>query len=94
MQKTHDIVQKLWNLCAVLRHGGVTYHQYVNELTYVLFLKMAEETGTESRIPEGCRWNRLRARAWYKGCQDGHFPKPVKFGLWTPRWGELRTSTP
>ena len=24
--------------------------------------------------------------AWYKGCQDGHFPKPVKFGPRTPRW--------
>ena len=61
MQKTLDIVQKLWNLCAVLWHGGVPYHQYVNELTYVLFLKMAEETGTESQIPEAYRWNRLRA---------------------------------
>lgn len=59
MGNTGAIVQKLWNLCKVLWHGGVTYHQYVNELTYVLFLKMAEETGTENQIPEGYRWKKL-----------------------------------
>jgi type I restriction enzyme M protein len=45
---TNDIVSKLWNLCNVLRDDGVTYHQYVTELTYLLFLKMTAETGTES----------------------------------------------
>ena len=49
---TQDIVQKLWNLCNVLRDDGITYHQYVTELTYILFLKMAKETGAESEIPE------------------------------------------
>jgi type I restriction enzyme M protein len=44
---THDIVAKLWNLCNVLKDDGVTYHQYVTELTYLLFLKMAEETNQE-----------------------------------------------
>ena len=44
---THDIVQKLWNLCNILKDDGVTYHQYVTELTYLLFLKMAKETGME-----------------------------------------------
>ena len=47
---THDIVAKLWNLCNVLKDDGVTYHQYVTELTYLLFLKMAKETGTEKQI--------------------------------------------
>jgi len=56
---THDIVAKLWNLCHVLRDDGITYHQYVSELTYLLFLKMAEETGTEHQIPEGWRWQDL-----------------------------------
>ena len=37
---TQDIVQKLWNLCNVLRDDGITYHQYVTELTYILFLKI------------------------------------------------------
>ena len=56
---TNDIVQKLWNLCHVLRDDGVTYHQYVTELTYLLFLKMAEETGTEHQLPAGFRWRPL-----------------------------------
>ncbi|MBK5915573.1 N-6 DNA methylase [Rhodocyclus purpureus] len=60
---THDIVGKLWNLCNVLKDDGVTFHQYVTELTYLLFLKMAEETGTEDQLPEGYRWSDLEARA-------------------------------
>lgn len=59
---THDIVQKLWNLCNVLKDDGVTYHQYVTELTYLLFLKMAKETGTEDQIPDGYRWDDLEVR--------------------------------
>ena len=47
---TQDIVQKLWNLCNVLRDDGITYHQYVTELTYILFLKMIKETGTEEKL--------------------------------------------
>lgn len=56
---TQDIVQKLWNLCNVLRDDGITYHQYVTELTYILFLKMAEETGADKDIPEEYRWEQL-----------------------------------
>lgn len=56
---TQDIVQKLWNLCNVLRDDGITYHQYVTELTYILFLKMANETGAEKDIPEEYRWDTL-----------------------------------
>jgi type I restriction enzyme M protein len=59
---THDIVSKLWNLCNVLKDDGVTYHQYVTELTYLLFLKMAQETGTEEQIPKGHRWADLEAK--------------------------------
>jgi type I restriction enzyme M protein len=59
---THDIVQKLWNLCNVLKDDGVTYHQYVTELTYLLFLKMAKETGTEDQIPKGYRWDNLETK--------------------------------
>lgn len=60
---THDIVAKLWNLCNVLKDDGVTYHQYVTELTYLLFLKMAQETGTEEQIPVGHRWADLEAKS-------------------------------
>lgn len=54
-----EIVSKLWNLCNVLRDDGITYHQYVTELTYILFLKMAKETGSEEQIPEDYRWDKL-----------------------------------
>lgn len=56
---TQEIVQKLWNLCNVLRDDGITYHQYVTELTYILFLKMMKETEQEGQIPEGYRWDDL-----------------------------------
>lgn len=70
---TQEIIAKLWNLCHVLRDDGITYHQYVTELTYILFLKMAKETGTESQIPEGYQWDHLAAlsgvelKTFYKG---------------------------
>ncbi|MGV3527100.1 MAG: N-6 DNA methylase [Candidatus Sericytochromatia bacterium] len=56
---TQEIVSKLWNLCNVLRDDGITYHQYVTELTYLLFLKMSQETGTENQLPAGYRWDDL-----------------------------------
>ena len=58
---TNTIVQKLWRLCAVLRKDGITYQQYVTELTYLLFLKMMAERGREAgSIPKGLRWEDLR----------------------------------
>jgi type I restriction enzyme M protein len=62
MTATADIVAKLWNLCHVLRDDGVTYSEYVTELTYLLFLKMMEETGEEKRVPEPYRWKPLARR--------------------------------
>lgn len=59
MTATTDSVQKLWNLCHVLRDDGITYLQYVTELTYLLFLKMMQETGAEERLPKGYRWGDL-----------------------------------
>ena len=47
---TQDIVTKLWNLCNILRDDGITYHQYVTELTYILFLKMISENGKEENL--------------------------------------------
>lgn len=60
---TQEIVSKLWNLCNVLRDDGITYHQYVTELTYILYLKMAKETGAESQIPEAYRWDNLTSKS-------------------------------
>ncbi|MCD1645313.1 class I SAM-dependent DNA methyltransferase [Aurantimonas coralicida] len=60
MNPSADLVNKLWRLCALLRKDGVTYQQYVTELTYLLFLKMASEQKDESRIPEAYRWGALK----------------------------------
>lgn len=59
--KTEEVAQKIWSLCNILRGDGITYYQYVSELTYLLFLKIAEETGTEDILPDGYRWNNLFA---------------------------------
>ncbi len=66
---THnDIVQKLWNLCDVLRDDGINYSDYVTELVLLLFLKMVHEN-TESGVlkshplPEGCRWTDLNSKS-------------------------------
>jgi len=60
---TRDIVARLWSLCNVLKDDGVTYHQYVTELTYLLFLKMTKETGHESQLPEDYRWDILEGKS-------------------------------
>jgi putative colanic acid biosynthesis UDP-glucose lipid carrier transferase len=57
----NDIVQKLWNLCDVLRDDGINYSDYVTELVLLLFIKMVHENteaGTLKKhpLPEGCRW--------------------------------------
>jgi len=60
----NDIVQKLWNLCDVLRDDGINYSDYVTELVLLLFIKMVHENteaGTLQKhpLPEGCRWTDL-----------------------------------
>lgn len=59
--KQDTIVQKIWSLCNILRGDGITYYQYVSELSYLLFLKIAQENGSEKLIPEGYRWSDLEA---------------------------------
>jgi len=56
---TGDIVAKLWKECKTLQSAGVSYHNYVTELTFLLFLKMLEETDQEARLPNGHRWSKL-----------------------------------
>lgn len=56
-----DIVQKLWNLCDVLRDDGINYSDYVTELVLLLFIKMEYEQAQsgnqfEHKLPAGARW--------------------------------------
>jgi len=62
----NDIVQKLWNLCDVLRDDGINYSDYVTELVLLLFIKMEHENQAsgilaEHKLPEYARWNTLTA---------------------------------
>jgi len=61
---SQQIVQKLWNYCNVLRDDGLSYQDYIEQLTYLLFLKMADERtrppfNKASNIPEQYSWPRL-----------------------------------
>ena len=55
-----DLVAKVWNMAHVLREEGISYGDYLEQITYLLFLKMDEEResllGEPSRVPKGCRW--------------------------------------
>jgi type I restriction enzyme M protein len=62
--ESSTIVQRLWNYCNVLRDDGVSYGDYVEQLTYLLFLKMADEQtkppfNKSSSIPKGLDWQSL-----------------------------------
>jgi type I restriction enzyme M protein len=61
---TSTIVQKLWNYCNVLRDDGMSYGDYVEQLTYLLFLKMADERtkapySQKSPVPSMYSWPSL-----------------------------------
>ncbi|MCL4551371.1 MAG: type I restriction-modification system subunit M [Bacteroidetes bacterium] len=65
--ESNTLVQKLWNYCNVLRDDGVSYGDYVEQLTYLLFLKMADELTKPpykraSIIPVAYDWNSLSSK--------------------------------
>ena len=64
MSDARQLVDKLWNFCNLLRDDGVSTIDYTEQLTYLLFLKMAHERGTrplnpETIVPDDCSWQRL-----------------------------------
>jgi len=61
---SEEIVAKLWGLCHLLRDEGITYPEYLNELSYLLFLKMMEETRQEEmHLPKTSRWSVLVSKS-------------------------------
>jgi type I restriction enzyme M protein len=65
--RARETVQKLWNASKSLQGGGVSYYEYVTELTYLLLLKMLEEVSRggkklEERLPAEYRWKALKAK--------------------------------
>ena len=63
---TATIIQKLWNYCNVLRDDGMSYGDYVEQLTYLLFLKMADE----------------RTKALYNQTSTVIYPHPFPLAGW------------
>ncbi len=64
MSDSATIVQKLWNYCNVLRDDGLSYQDYIEQLTFLLFLKMADEQAQppfsrQSIVPENLDWASL-----------------------------------
>ena len=67
MTSSTALVQKLWNYCNILRDDGLSYGDYVEQLTFLLFLKMADEQtrppfNKSSPIPKGKDWPALLAK--------------------------------
>ena len=65
MSSSNQLVQKLWNFCNVLRDDGVSTIEYVEQLTYLLFLKMADERQKAELgevVPIGLDWQSLLDR--------------------------------
>lgn len=56
-----DIVNKLWGFCHTLRQDGVDYGDYIEQLTYLLFIKMADERSAE--LPYKCDWETLKSKS-------------------------------
>ena len=67
MSDSSTLVNKLWSYCNVLRDDGLSYGDYTEQLTYLLFLKMADEYTKPpwkrpSPVPEGYDWPSLMAK--------------------------------
>lgn len=80
--QSNRLVQKLWSFCQVLRDDGLSYQDYLEQLTFLLFLKMAEEraalTGEEQQIPAGYRWADLAAPKMDGARLDEHYRETLR----------------
>ena len=62
-----SIVQKVWNYCNLLRDDGLSYGDYLEQITYLLFLKMADEYSKppynrDTHVPKNYNWESLRTK--------------------------------
>ena len=56
---TNTLVAKIWSFCDTLRDDGLGYGDYLEQLTYLLFLKMADENKSQYDLPEGYDWRSM-----------------------------------
>src|SRR6476620_7246395 len=69
------LVRKLWQYCNVLRDDGLSYPDYVEQLTYLLFLKMADEQD-DKLVPKEFAWSSFAAKD--AGALQRHYTKALK----------------
>lgn len=81
MSNESGIVSKVWSFASVLRDDGVSYGDYLTQLTYLLFLKMVDEFAKppynrEITVPEGCDWESLKGK---RGAElETHYTKVLR----------------
>src|SRR5881409_1314423 len=80
--RSDRIVKKLWSYCQVLRDDGLSYQDYLEQLTFLLFLKMADEraavTGEPQAIPAGFRWVDLASPQMEGVKLEGHYRETLR----------------
>src|SRR3954470_21319009 len=76
MKQSQQIVQKLWSYCTILRDDGLSYPDYVEQLTYLLFLKMADERGRGEVVPREYGWTTFAGKD--AESLHGHYTKVLK----------------
>jgi len=76
------LVKKLWSYCNVLRDDGLSYQDYLEQLTFLLFLKMSDERagmmGDEKSVPKGYRWSDLSASHMEGVKLEEHYRKTLR----------------
>jgi type I restriction enzyme M protein len=79
---SNRLVQKLWSHCQVLRDDGLSYQDYLEQLTFLLFLKMADErarlTGEKQPIPAGYRWSDLASPQMEGSKLEEHYRETLR----------------
>ena len=93
---TNTLLQKVWNFCHTLRDDGVGYGDYLEQLTYLLFLKMAHEYAQapykrNTRIPKSHDWASLRSKRGLRPTTSARWPVPL--GRQLPDRGRSPMST-
>lgn len=71
---TNILVAKIWSFCDTLRDDGLSYTDYLEQLTYLLFLKMAYEKVNKYDLPSGCDWQTLKNK---KNIEIGGFYEDI-----------------
>ncbi len=97
MSSTAAIVSKVWSFCNVLRDDGVGYGDYLEQLTYLLFLKMADESSKppynrKVNIPQAYNWESLITK---RGAElEAHYISILReLGQQTGRLGQIFTKS-